>query len=211
MILTALINSFFPAQNLVLLQLNHHQDIQQIVLGSDIDCGGRSTAELILNEEQFCGRFYGEIVKNSKEMMYAAFRTKKKRLLFKTSWDLSPYKYISLYGMGDTRTYFINLQTTSFLMPDLYQTSFTFKNPKKWEIIPLNAFRLKRKGPGLSNYRFSGIERIQTIGISLLDQEPGPFELYLSWIYATNEIHPTIGFFDSSKCKSILSTPGISE
>lgn len=192
-------NHVAVTQPLVLLKLDQSDTMQQMVLGSDADFGGKSSVSFMLDKTLGCGRFHGEIVSNTQGPMYAAFRTKNKKLFFKTSWDLSCYQYVLLYGMGDTRTYFINLQTPSFPMPDLYQASFAFKKPGKWEIvsvclfffllnsvepfkIPLNAFRLKIKGPGLSKQHLVKADQIQTIGISLLDQQPGPFELCIRWI-----------------------------
>ncbi|KTW29115.1 uncharacterized protein T551_02389 [Pneumocystis jirovecii RU7] len=157
-------------------------------------------AHLVADEEHRYYKFYGEILENPQGHMYAAFRAKKKRLFFRTSWDLSRYKYISLYGMGDARTYFLTLQTTSFPQFDLYQMPFTFKTPGKWETIcvPLNAFYLKVKSSEMSKHRFSGIERIQTVGISLLNPYPGPFELYIRWIKTMNEIYNESDTFELS-------------
>ncbi|KAG4305970.1 hypothetical protein PORY_000880 [Pneumocystis oryctolagi] len=170
------VNPFHPALPLVLFKWNQRNHTQRIAIGSDVDIGGQSRAYLTSDEKNDCSKFHGEILENPQKQMM--------------SWDLSRYAYISLYGMGDTHTYFLNLQTTSFLESDLYQVPFTFKVPGKWETIciPLNAFRLKGKGTGLSKHRFSGTERIQTVGISLLNQQPGPFELYIRWIKATNEV-----------------------
>lgn len=119
---------------LVLTKLNQLNVVEQIALGSDKDCGGNSSAQLIFDEKLCCGRFYGEIVLNPDRPMYATFRVKKRNFL-RPSWDLSRYRYFSLCAAGDSRTYSIDLQTTSFLGPDLYRTSFTFKSPGKWEII----------------------------------------------------------------------------
>ncbi|EMR09339.1 hypothetical protein PNEG_02294 [Pneumocystis murina B123] len=194
----------FPFMNrpLVLIKLNQLNVVEQIALGSDKDCGGNSSAQLIFDEKICCGRFHGEIVLNPDGPMYATFRIKKRDFL-RPSWDLSRYRYFSLCAAGDSRTYSIDLETTSFLGPDLYRASFTFKSPGKWEIItiPFNNFCFNRKGVQLSSYHFSEVYRIQAVGISLLDRHPGPFELYFRWMQATNEVYSTSDFPEISRCE----------
>ncbi|KTW26368.1 hypothetical protein T552_02850 [Pneumocystis carinii B80] len=192
----------FTSHPLVLTKLNQLDVVQRVALGSDKDCGGNSNAQLIFNEKLCCGQFHGEIVSNPDGPMYATFRIKK-RNFFRPSWDLSCYRYLSLCAAGDSRTYSIDLQTTSFLGTDLYRTSLTFKSPRKWEIItiPFNNFCLNRKDVQLSSHRFSETYRIQAIGISLLDRHPGPFELYLRWMHATNKVYLESDFPEISTCK----------
>lgn len=117
---------------------------------------------------------------------YAMFRTKDQpKTFFKNErfWDWSPYHHVELRVKGDNRKYFVNLQTNSSVITDIYQHRLFLNNPGNWEtvVIPIDDFVLTNWG----NIQEQGtIEResVKTIGIGLLDQQFGPFNLYIDYI-----------------------------
>lgn len=57
-------------------------------------------------------------------------------LLHRPVWDTTIYRYLAVRAKGDTRQWFVNLQTASSLYPTfLYQHKLIFQNPGKWETV----------------------------------------------------------------------------
>ncbi|RUS18391.1 complex I intermediate-associated protein 30-domain-containing protein [Endogone sp. FLAS-F59071] len=170
-------------------------DLARWVVGCDRDIGGFSEAHLDITKEGK-GRFWGNISldlpanPDIERSGYAALRTKvMPSTIFGTPcWDTSLLRYLALRVRGDHRKYFVNIQTDGVVQTDLYQHRLFLRKPGEWEtvMIPFRDFILTNNGEIEEQQIEMHRERVKTVGISLLDRQPGPFELELDWINAMN-------------------------
>lgn len=121
---------------------------------------------------------------------YAGWRTRDRGLSVfgKLLWDLSPYAYLALRFRSDGRKYFVNLQTDSIVPTDLHQHLLSSAKPGEWETvtIPFSAFVRTNYGQVVEPQNDMMVTKVKSVGISLIDRVPGPFELDIADIYATN-------------------------
>ncbi|KXT09205.1 hypothetical protein AC579_3516 [Pseudocercospora musae] len=121
---------------------------------------------------------------------YAGWRTRDRgfSLFGKLLWDLSPYSFVALRIRSDGRKYFVNFQTESIVPTDLHQHLLPSYTPGQWETvtIPLGAFVRTNYGQVVEPQKEMMSTKVRSVGISLIDRVPGPFELAIADIYATN-------------------------
>lgn len=121
---------------------------------------------------------------------YAAFRTRDRGLsLFgKLLWDIDPYTYLALRVKSDGRRYFVNIQTESIVPTDLHQHLLPCFTPGEWETvtIPFSAFVRTNYGMVVEPQKEMMRQKVRSVGIGLTDRLPGPFELRIADVYATN-------------------------
>ncbi|KAI9292269.1 CIA30-domain-containing protein [Neoconidiobolus thromboides FSU 785] len=176
---------------------------EKFIIGSDADIGGKSSVNLSLND---CGHavFSGNIspyMPNYLEIKvhgYAAFKLKTPENGFFESelFDTLPFRYLALRvrgtngknGMPPIRRFTVNIQTDSLIPSDLFQHRLFLNKPGEWEtvLIPFNEFVLTNDGAVEPQQMSMFREKVKSIGISLLDQKPGPFKLEIDWIKAYN-------------------------
>lgn len=122
---------------------------------------------------------------------YAGFRTLDRGMSLwgKLLWDLSPYGYLALRIKSDGRKYFVNFQTESIVPTDLHQHLLPSYTPGEWETvtIPFAAFVRTNYGQVVEPQSEMMTTKVRSVGISLIDRVPGPFELSVADIYATNK------------------------
>ncbi|KAF7196950.1 Complex I intermediate-associated protein 30, mitochondrial [Pseudocercospora fuligena] len=121
---------------------------------------------------------------------YAGWRTRDRgfSLFGKLLWDLSPYSFLALRIRSDGRKYFVNFQTESIVPTDLHQHLLPSYTPGQWETvtIPFSAFVRTNYGQVVEPQKEMMSTKVRSVGISLIDRVPGPFELAIADIYATN-------------------------
>ncbi|KAK5111880.1 hypothetical protein LTR62_004612 [Meristemomyces frigidus] len=121
---------------------------------------------------------------------FAAWRTRDRGwwMFGKLLWDIDPYAYLALRIKSDGRKYFINIQTESIVPTDIHQHLLPSYTPGKWETvtIPFSAFVRTNYGVVVEPQREMLRQKIRSVGIGLTDRVPGPFELCIADIYATN-------------------------
>lgn len=121
---------------------------------------------------------------------YAGWRTRDRgmSLFGKLLWDLSPYAFLALRIRSDGRKYFVNFQTESIVPTDLHQHLLPASSPGQWETvtIPFSAFVRTNYGHVVEPQKEMMSTKVRSVGISLIDRVPGPFELAISDVYATN-------------------------
>ncbi|KAL8279554.1 hypothetical protein RQP46_008116 [Phenoliferia psychrophenolica] len=118
---------------LPLVRFDSQDAINNFVLGSDSDLGGKSTANLDLGPEGK-GRFWGQLSTQLREGRrregvverggYAGLRSKSQTTIFgPRTWDTSLYDYLRLRvrSSGDGMRYFVNIQTDGPVRSDLFQ------------------------------------------------------------------------------------------
>ena len=167
---------------------------------SDADLGGYSSATLsqvskktqILAHARFHGSISTDLPRNNPQVQrtgYAGWRNKDRpaTIFGRSLWDLDPYTYLALRVKSDGRRYFVNIQTESIVHEDLHQHRLHTKTPGQWEtvLIDLNAFVRTNHGDVVEPQTEMMREKVRTIGMSLTDRVPGPFDISISRIWAS--------------------------
>ena len=168
---------------------------------SDADLGGFSTVSLDQNpptsSEPAYARFHGkistELPRNNPAVQrtgYAAWRNRdRRRTIFgKSLWDVDPYAYLKLHVKSDGRKYFVNIQTESIVYTDIHQHRLYARQPGQWEtvIIKWRDFVRTNHGQVVEPQTEMLTQKVRTVGIGLIDRIPGPFDLAVNGIWATN-------------------------
>ncbi|KAG0223750.1 hypothetical protein BGW42_005703 [Actinomortierella wolfii] len=179
--------------------LRSQEDLKDWLVGCDRDIGGFSEAHIEISKEGK-GRFYGNLSldlpsnEGVEKSGYAGIRTKTKPgSLFGTPvWDTLQYEFLQLKVKGDNRKYFVNIQTDGVVPTDLYQHRLFLKTPGEWEtvLIPFKEFILTNQGFIQEEQIEMFRERVKSVGISIIDRTPGPFELHIESINAVNADDP---------------------
>ncbi|KAI9769431.1 MAG: hypothetical protein M1840_004133 [Geoglossum simile] len=170
---------------------------------SDPDIGGFSKANLdymspgSTGSPNGCARFHGsistELPRNNPQVQrsgYAAWRTldRPPTIFGRSLWDIDPYTYLAMRVKSDGRKYFVNVQTDSIVPTDLHQHRLFARRPGEWETVLINWNEFVRTNHGQAVEPQTEILRqsVKTVGVGLTDRVPGPFELFVDRIWATN-------------------------
>jgi NADH dehydrogenase [ubiquinone] 1 alpha subcomplex assembly factor 1 len=142
---------------------------------------------------RFHGHISTELPKHRPEIQrsgYAAWRTADRgpTIFGRSLWDIDPYAYLALRIKSDGRAYFVNLQTESVVPTDLHQHRLFAKRPGEWEtvVIRWNDFVRTNHGFVVEPQTEMLRQKVRSVGIGLTDRVPGPFELCIERIWATN-------------------------
>ncbi|EON67662.1 hypothetical protein W97_06805 [Coniosporium apollinis CBS 100218] len=191
-----------PSSRFPLITFSEPSSIEACKVMSDADMGGFSRASLDFiptkDDEPAHARFHGnislELPPNRPEIQrtgYAAWRTKDRppTMFGKALWDIDPYTYLALRIKSDGRKYFVNVQTESIVPTDLHQHRLYSRKPGEWETVLINWTEFVRTNHGLvvEPQREMLRQKVRTVGIGLIDRVPGPFDLSVSAMWATNE------------------------
>ena len=183
----------FSKASLTFVDGTAHEDSKRElgVIGNEKDGGGEveEPAHAI-----FKGSISTELPANKPDIQrsgYAAWRTRDRGawLFGKLLWDIDPYSYLALRIKSDGRRYHVNIQTESIVPTDLHQHLLPTYNPGQWEtvIIPFHAFVRTNHGMVVEPQREMMRQKVRSVGIGLIDRVPGPFELCIADVYATNK------------------------
>ncbi|KAK3658492.1 hypothetical protein LTR56_001903 [Elasticomyces elasticus] len=141
----------------------------------------------------FKGSISTELPPNRPEVQrsgFAAWRTRDRGwwVFGKLLWDIDPYAYLALRIKSDGRKYFVNIQTESIVPTDLHQHLLPCYTPGEWETvtIPFSAFVRTSYGQVVEPQREMLRQKVRSVGVGLTDRVPGPFELCIADVYATN-------------------------
>ncbi|KAK4125074.1 CIA30-domain-containing protein [Parathielavia appendiculata] len=200
--------------------------IQDCKVMSDVEIGGFSSANLdwvtspppssgipapSLNSPGYA-RFHGaistELPRNRPEIQrtgYAAFRTRDRppTIFGRSLFNIDPYVYLALRVKSDGRSYFVNVQTESVVPTDLHQHRLFVKKPGEWEtvLIKWNDFVRTNHGFVVEPQTEIMRQKVKSIGIGLTDRIPGPFELCIERMWATNDEREADSLVDLSPQK----------
>lgn len=168
---------------------------------SDADIGGFSKAQFDYvprtPTEPAHARFHGsistELPANRPHIQrtgYAAWRNRDRpaTIFGKSLWDIDPYTYLALRVKSDGRKYFVNVQTETIVPTDIHQHRLYARRPLEWEtvFIKWNDFVRTNHGVVVEPQMEMLRQKVRTIGIGLIDRVPGPFDLAIGRIWATN-------------------------
>jgi len=172
---------------------------------SDTDIGGSSASSLVFVPEspststsahvRFSGTISNEVPVEDTTIErtgYAAFRTldRPPTIFGKQLWDVERYNYLALRIKSDGRKYKVNVQTESLEYTDLHQHRLYARRPGTWETVLIKWSDFVRTNHGIVVEPQSEImtTKVRTIGIGLTDRLPGPFEICVGKIWATNSL-----------------------
>lgn len=190
-----------PRKAFPLVRFDAAEDLKQCKKMSDKDIGGYSTVNFdhhpVTQTEPAHARFHGtistQLPHNQPHIQrtgYAGFRTLERgRTIFGQSfWDVSLYGYLALQFKSDGRKYFVNVQTDSIVPTDIHQHLLHSKTPGEWEtvLIKWSEFVRTNHGQVVEPQREMLTQKVRTVGISLIDRIPGPYDLSIGNIWATN-------------------------
>lgn len=192
-----------PTKPLHLLDFSDSSSIDSCLCRSDATIGGFSKASFEhvpagLSEPPHA-RFHGNISidlpRNKPEIQqtgYAMWRSKDRpfTLFGKSLWDVDSYVYLALRVKSDGRKYLVNVQTESVVYSDIHQHRLYTKKPGEWEtvLIKWSEFVRTNYGRAVEPQREMLTQKVRTIGIGLTDRLPGPFDLAISKLWATNDV-----------------------
>lgn len=133
---------------------------------------------------------------------YAAFRTNDRgpTIFGRSLWNIDPYQYLAMRVKSDGRSYLVNVQTESIVPTDLHQHRLFVKRPGEWETVLIRWNDFVRTNHGVVTEPQTEILRskVRTVGVGLTDRVPGPFELCIESIWATNDLAEAGGPADVS-------------
>lgn len=168
---------------------------------SDGDMGGFSTVSFTHHAQvaaapahaMFKGNISLDLPPNRRDIQrsgYAAWRTRDRaRTLFgQAYYNIDIYRYLALRVKSDGRKYFVNIQTDSVVPTDLHQHRLHARTPGEWETVVISLKEFVRTNYGMPVEPVTEIlkDKITSVGIGLTDRTPGPFELCIADVYATN-------------------------
>jgi len=123
---------------------------------------------------------------------YAAWRTldRPPTIFGKSLWDIDAYAFLALRIKSDGRKYFVNLQTESIVPTDIHQHRLYARRPGEWETVLIKWSEFVRTNHGAVVEPQTELlrQKVRTVGIGLIDRVPGPFDLCIERIWATNEL-----------------------
>lgn len=170
---------------------------------SDMDIGGFSTVRSDFvpanGSEPPHMRFHGAIstqlpvgLPEVQRTGYAGWRTLDKgwSMFGKSYWDIDRYRFLALRVKSDGRKYFVNLQSDTIVPTDLHQHRLYTTSPGEWETVLIDFSDFVRTNHGMVVEPQSELmrQKVMSVGISSTDRIPGPFDLSISDIWATNRL-----------------------
>ena len=190
-----------PSKPFPLILFDSQDAVMQCKRMSDKDIGGFSSANLdfhpVASSTPAHARFHGnisvELPKDQPHVQrtgYAGWRTLDRgfTIFGKTLWDVEPYSYLAIQFKSDGRKYFVNVQTESIVPTDIHQHRLFSKTPGQWEtvLIKWNEFVRTNHGQVVEPQREMLTQKVRTVGMALIDRIPGPYDLSISKVWATN-------------------------
>lgn len=190
-----------PRTPFPLIHFDQPDDMQRCKRMSDRDIGGFSSVAFdyypVTQTEPAHARFHGtistQLPPNQPHVQrtgYAGWRTLDRGVTIfgKSLWDVSLYAYLAIHFKSDGRKYFVNVQTESIVPTDIHQHLLHSKTPGEWEtiLIKWSEFVRTNHGQVVEPQREMLTQKVRTVGISLIDRIPGPYDLSISKIWATN-------------------------
>lgn len=120
---------------------------------------------------------------------YAGWRTlDRKRTIFLTKFiDIDPFKYLAFRVKSDGRKYFVNLQSDSIYETDIHQHRLFTRTVGEWETVVLDAEEFVRTNYGrrLDQQHKIMLQKVKTVGFSVIDRVEGPFEIAVEKIWVS--------------------------
>lgn len=190
-----------PTQPLPLICFEEPDDITRCKRMSDKDIGGFSTVNLDFHPATSGGpayaRFHGNISTalppdrpHVQRTGYAGWRTLDRgfTVFGRSLWDVDRYAFLAIQFKSDGRKYFVNVQTDSVVPTDIHQHRLYSAAPGEWEtvLIKWSEFVRTNHGQLVEPQREMLTQKVRSVGMALIDRIPGPYDLSISKVWATN-------------------------
>ncbi|KAK6385644.1 hypothetical protein LTS17_001214 [Exophiala oligosperma] len=201
-----------PVTPLPIFDFADPETITTLKTMTDRSVGGFSTAELLQKPADpttktpahalFRGNISTKLPADRPDVNrtgYAAWRNQDRgRTLFgELFWSVDSYMYLALRVKSDGRKYFVNIQTDSIVESDIHQHRLYTKyhkgaegpdSPAQWETVWIKLHEFVRTNHGVVTEPQSEMlrQKVKSFGIGLIDRRPGPFELGVAALWATN-------------------------
>ncbi|KAK7946538.1 complex I intermediate associated protein [Apiospora aurea] len=194
-----------PSGPLPLHTFDDPSGVADCKLMCDVDIGGYSKASLDWVPAEHSprptrahARFHGSISTalpphrpDIQRSGFAAWRTldRPPTVFGRAVWDIDMYTYLAMRIKSDGRSYFINVQTESVVPSDLHQHRLFARRQGEWEtvLVKWNDFVRTNHGFVVEPQTEMLRQKVKSIGIGLTDRVPGPFELCIQRMWATND------------------------
>ncbi|KAI5806880.1 complex I intermediate-associated protein 30-domain-containing protein [Geopyxis carbonaria] len=196
-----------PVSDLELISFRDSSTTQGLKVFTDQGIGGFSQAQMdsvhlppsTLDSDapaQYA-RFHGTISielptnqPNVERSGFAAWRTQDPQwtLLGRAVFNCEAHAFLALRIKSDGSKYYVNLQSDSMVTSDLFQHRLFTKKPGQWETVylPFTDFVKMHMGGVMKRQERIPQNNLTTVGLGLIDRIPGPFELCIEAIWATN-------------------------
>ncbi|PSK34825.1 Complex I intermediate-associated protein 30, mitochondrial [Elsinoe australis] len=190
-----------PKKPYHLIKFDNPEKVDELKLMADFQQGGFSKADITHHEEtatepshiRFKGSISTELPPSRQDIQrsgYAAFRTKDfgRTIFGQWFWDVDPYAFLAMKIKSDGRRYHINIQTDSLVPTDIHQHRLYTTTPGEWETVVVRFSDFVRTNYGMPVEPQSEMmkNKLKSVGIGLIDRVPGPFDISIAEIYATN-------------------------
>lgn len=179
----------------IIWKFDNKEAVDSWVCTADSDHNeGKSAAGFVLGPSKkamFCGSLNVEVPKDGINKMagYCNIRSPKNMISFKRPrpYEWSDYTHMLMRVKGDGRTYQIVIQmdrTYDLQWNDQYNYPLFTRGGPYWQIakIPFSKFYLSAKGRVQDKQEAVQLDRVSTVGITIADSNPGPFELHIDYI-----------------------------
>lgn len=176
-------------QNRVLWHFQGPDSINDFVVHTDAEIGGKSTADLSVsrnNKLLFHGNLCTEVPRDgeTKRSGYCAMRSKQNFRSFnrKQAMDLSPFNVLRMRVRGDGRAYMVNLMIKGYFTDshdDVWSYFMFTKGGPYWQdiSIPFTKFFMSSRGRVQDKQTPPDLESVNSIGLTMGDAVDGEFML----------------------------------
>ncbi|MBN3305065.1 CIA30 protein, partial [Amia calva] len=187
-------------QTRVLWEFRSPENLDQWVVSSDQEIGGKSEAYLKLGRNSQTCLLYGTLCSvppkdgETRYSGYCTLRSKQPLMSFdrKKHHDWSSFNSLYLRIRGDGRPWMINIGVETFFshQRDTIYNYFLFtRGGPYWQDvkIPFSKFFLSSRGRIQDDQHPIWLDKINTLGFTLGDKADGPFQLEIDYIAVCND------------------------
>ncbi|KAM4664444.1 complex I intermediate-associated protein 30, mitochondrial [Discoglossus pictus] len=187
-------------QTTVLWEFRNPQSLENWMVSSDKEIGGKSDAFLTIGRNNQTALFYGTLnteIPRDGDTRYSGYCTLRSKPLMgafnrKLHYDWSNFNTLHLRVRGDGRPWMVNIRSDTYFSnqkDDLYNYFMYTRGGPYWQDvkIPISKFFLSSRGRIQDNQYPLWHDKITTLGFTLGDKADGPFQLEIDFIGLCND------------------------
>lgn len=201
-----------PTRPLDLIKFKEPNDttLCKVMSDADVDCYSTSNLDFVPatqtepSHANFHGTISTKLPPHRRDIVragYAGWATldKKYTIFGRSFWNLDMFSHLCLRVKSDGRKYFVNIRTDSIVETDVHQHRLVTRKRGEWEtvVLGLNDFVRTNGGEPINPQNEMMTSSVKSVGISVLDRIPKPFELHIAKIWATVNFENDPEFKDS--------------
>ncbi|XP_042625175.1 complex I intermediate-associated protein 30, mitochondrial [Cyprinus carpio] len=183
------------------------ESLNQWVVSSDQEIGGRSEAYIKLGRNNTTCLLYGTLCSTpprdgeTRYSGYCTLRSKQPLASFdrKKQYDWSSFNTLHMRIRGDGRPWMVNVSAETFFShqrDDIYSYFLYTRGGPYWQDvkIPFSKFFLSSRGRIQDDQHVLWLDKVKSIGFTLGDKADGPFQLEIDFIGLCNDLAHTEEF-----------------